>query len=153
MTIACRHPVVREPVHELMADDVPGGIQYITILTRFWIPILSHLVPMADLESPQIKLFHECGQGFKTRDPDLIAKTLHKDYRYVTYPRSLGRQDQTKDEWLKHWADIISLWTADLEVSYVGCSSDPFAATKPLPQQTYHFFIDTPGKVIAHVRI
>jgi hypothetical protein len=148
-----RHSVVSEPAHELMADDVPVGIQYITFLTCFGIPIFNRLVPMANPESPQIKLFHECGQGFKTRDPVLIAKTLHKDYRYVTYPRSLGRPDQTKDEWLKHWADIIGLWTADLEVSYIGCSSDPFAATKSLPQQTYHFFIDTPGKIIAHVRI
>jgi hypothetical protein len=125
MTIVCRHPVVREPVHELMADVVPVCIQYITFLACFRIPIFSHFVPMADLESPQIKLFHECALGFKTRDLDRIAKTLHKDYHYVTYPRSLGRPDQTKDEWLKHEGEKISLWTVDLEVSYIGCSSDP----------------------------
>jgi hypothetical protein len=32
-SIACRHPVVGEPAHELMADSLPVGIQYITLPT------------------------------------------------------------------------------------------------------------------------
>jgi hypothetical protein len=120
--------VVSKSAHELMADDVPVGIQYITLPTCLWIPIFNRLVLMADSEdpdTPQSKLFHECGRGFRTRDLDLIASTVHKDFRYVAYPQSLGKPEQTKEEWLKGWAGIISLWTADLEVSYISRSSDP----------------------------
>ena len=83
---------------------------------------------MADPEnfdSPQVKLVHECRQGFGTRDLGRIANTLHKDYRYVPYPKSLGQPEKTKEEWLAHLATIISLWTANTEVSYIGCTSDP----------------------------
>ena len=76
-------------------------------------------------DSPQVKLFLECSRGFQTKDLDVIAKNLHKDCRYVAYPRSLGRPNQTKEEWLEQWAGILSLWTGELEVSYIGCSSDP----------------------------
>jgi len=69
--------------------------------------------------SPQVKLMHGWGQGFKKRDLDLIAKCLHKDYRHTTYPRSLNKPEQTREEWLQQFAGIISLWT-DLEASYIG---------------------------------
>ena len=77
-------------------------------------------IPMSDSESsvsPQVKLMHEWGQGFKQRDLGHIAKTLRKDYRHTTYPRSLDRPEQTREEWLEQFAGIISLWT-DLEVSH-----------------------------------
>ena len=83
---------------------------------------------MTDLESsdsPQIKLIQECSRGFQTRDPAIIAKYLHKDFRNFTYPRSLGQPDQTKEEFLECWAGVIGLWTADPEVSYINHSSDP----------------------------
>jgi hypothetical protein len=83
---------------------------------------------MADPESsdsPQIKLFRECSRAFLTRDSDLLAKTTHKDYRYVNYPRSLGKPEQTKEEFLEHWAEAMSFWIADPDVGYIGCSSDP----------------------------
>ena len=113
-----------------MDDNAPVGIQHITLPVCFWIAIFNRFVPMADPESsdsPQVKLFLECARGFETRDLDLIANTTHKDCCYVIYPRSLGRQEQAKEEWLAHWAGIMSLWTADLDVSYVGCSSDPLS--------------------------
>jgi hypothetical protein len=84
---------------------------------------------MADLESsdsPEMKVLQQCSRGFKTKDLDLVAKALHKDFRYVAYPRSLGKPEETKEEWLERWAGIVSLWTGELEVSCVGCSSDPF---------------------------
>jgi hypothetical protein len=134
------HLVVRRPAQELVADSVPMGLQYITLLTCSWIPIFIRLIPMADSESsdsPQAKLFYECRQGFKTRDLDRAGKVLHKDFRYVSYPRSLGKPDQTKEEWLGQWAGILGLWVGDPEVGYIGCSSDsstrlnPFAADLP----------------------
>ena len=96
---------------------------------------------------------HQWGRGLQTRDLDLIAKPLHKDFRYVAYPRSLGKPEQTKEEYLGHYAGIISLWAADLEVSYIGYSSDSLAATKYILQSTFHSITDAPGTVIVHVRI
>ena len=111
---------------------------------------------MADLESsvsPQVKFIQECSLGFQTRNLDIIAKALHEDCRYVTYPRSLGKPEQTKEEWLGEYAGIVSLWTSDPEVSCIGCSSGPLPTTKSLPQLTFRFIADAPGKVILHVRI
>jgi hypothetical protein len=111
-----------------MAGNMPVGIQYTTLLTCFWIFIPNRFVPMADSEnseSPQIKLFHECNQAFFTRDPVLIAKITHKDFRYVPYPRSLGQSEKTTEEFLEHWAGIISLWAGNGEVRYIGYTSDP----------------------------
>jgi hypothetical protein len=81
---------------------------------------------MADQESsdsPQIKILLECSQAFQAGNLDVCAKYLHKDFRNVTYPRSLGKPDQTKEEWLEEWVGILSM--GELEVSYIGCSSDP----------------------------
>ena len=83
---------------------------------------------MADPEnsdSPQVKLFRESGLGFETRNLDLIAKTLHKDFRYIAYPRSLGHPEQTREQWLERCAGIIGVWTVDPKVSHINCSSDP----------------------------
>jgi len=77
--------------------------------------------------SPQVKLMHEWGQGFKKRDLDVIAKALHKDYRHTTYPRSLDRPEQTREQWLEQFAGIIGLWT-DLEVSSINCCSSPIGS-------------------------
>ena len=138
-----------------MADNVPVGIQYITLLTCFWIATFNRPVPMADSknsDSPQAKLLRECARGFETRALDLIAKPLHKDFRYVPYPKSLGKPEQTKEEWLERYAGIIGLWPTDPEVGYIRYSSVPFAATESLPQTTTRFIIDTPGKIVTHVR-
>jgi hypothetical protein len=104
-------------------------------------------------DSPQAKLILECSRGFRAEDLAITAKTLHKDFRNVPYPRSLGHPAQTKEEWLENWAGIMSLRSADIDVSRIGYSSDPSAATKFLPQPTFHFIIDIPGKVVAYVRI
>ena len=84
---------------------------------------------MADWEnfdSSQVKLMHEWDQGFEKKDPSLIAKSLHKDYRHTLYPRSLGKPEQTREQWLEYIAGVVSLWT-DREVSctiYTGCYSN-----------------------------
>jgi hypothetical protein len=155
-SIACRHTVVTEPAQELVIDSVPVDIQYMTLLTYSWITTPNRLVLMADPEnpdSPQIKLFLECSGGFQTRDPALIAKTLHKDFRNIYYPRSLGYPEQTKEEFVGQWAGMMSLWIANPEVNYIGCSLDPFAVIESLPQETFRFIVDIPGQLIAHVRI
>ena len=71
-------------------------------------------------DSAQIQLIRSWGEAWATKDLESIAKHLHKDYRHTTYPRSLGRPENTKEESLKEIAGILKLWT-DREVSYVGC--------------------------------
>jgi hypothetical protein len=90
-----------------------------------WITTSNRLVPMAteSSDSPQVKLIHEWRQGFQTRNLDLIAKALHKDFRFVISPQSLGRPEQTREEWLERYKGILSHYTAGPEVSYIGCSN------------------------------
>ena len=76
-------------------------------------------------DSPQVKFLHEWNRGFQKRDLDLLSKGLHEDFRSATYPKSLGKPEETKEEWLARFAGILSLWTAEPEVSYIGCPSDP----------------------------
>ena len=77
-------------------------------------------------DSPQVKLIHEWAQGFQKRDLDVIANTLHKDHRYLGYPKSLGKKEETKEEWLARFGGLVSPWRADGPgVSYVSYSSDP----------------------------
>jgi hypothetical protein len=79
-------------------------------------------------DSPQLKLMHSFIEGFKNRDLDQIAKLLHKDHRRITYPRSLGKPEQTKEEYLQHSAELVKLWV-DSDVS---CTRDRHS--NPLPQ-------------------
>ena len=103
-------------------------------------------------DSPQVKLIREWSQGFQKKDLGILATALHKDFRQVTYPRSLNQPDKTKEEWLGHIAGVISLWT-DVEASYLAAARTPPPAAKSLSQETIHSVIDAPGKVVAHVRI
>ncbi|KAF9782948.1 hypothetical protein BJ322DRAFT_1073534, partial [Thelephora terrestris] len=82
-------------------------------------------------DSPQLKLMHSFIEGFKNRDLDQIAKLLHKDHRRITYPRSLGKPEQTKEEYLQHTAEVLRLCV----------DGDPIV----------HSIIEAPGKVIAHL--
>ena len=77
---------------------------------------------MSNLEnsgSPQLKFVHEWRQAFDKEDLSLVAKSLHKDYRHITYPRSIGKPEQTREEWLEHLAGVSSART-EFEVSYIG---------------------------------
>jgi len=105
-----------------------------------------------NFDSPQVKLMHEWSQGFEKKDLALIAKCLHKDYRHTYYPRSLGKPEATREQWLEHLTGVVKLWT-DHEVSCVNCCSSPPPLAKPLPQLIIHSITDAPGKVVVHVRI
>jgi len=82
-------------------------------------------------DSPQVKLIHEWGQGFEKKDINHIAKYLHKDYRHIHYPRSLGQPEQTKEQWVEHFTRILGLMTEN--------------------KTTIHSIVDAPGKVIVHL--
>lgn len=106
-----------------------------------------------DPQSPQARfILREWCPAFERRDLDFIEKHMHKDFRCTSYPQSLGQPEQTKEQWVKHFTGIFNLLTEN-KVSHIHGYSNPFAAVKLLPQTTTHFVIDTPGKVITHVRI
>jgi len=69
-------------------------------------------------DSPQVKLMLEWAQGFERKDLALIAKCLHKDHRHTFYPRSLGKPEVARDQWLEHITSVVNLWT-DHKVSYI----------------------------------
>ena len=71
-------------------------------------------------DSPQVKLIHEWLRAFEARDMDRIANCLHKDYRNIMYPRSLGKPERTKEEVLEYLAGLFRLWT-ERKVSYLKC--------------------------------
>jgi hypothetical protein len=67
-------------------------------------------------DSPQLKLAKSLIEAFSKRNVDDLAKILHKDHRRIYYPRSLGKPDLTRENWLKYTADVVGLWT-DCRVS------------------------------------
>ena len=105
-----------------------------------------------DYDSPQVKLTLEWRQAFDKKDPELIAKSLHKDYRRTTHPRSLGKPEQTREEWLEQITGFLNA-LAELEVGHISCLRTLFAMAKSLPQLSIHPVVDVPGKVTIHVRI
>jgi len=101
-------------------------------------------------DSPQVKLMLEWAQGFEKKDMAIIAKCLHKDYRHTYYPRSLGKPEVTKEQWLEHVTGVVNLWT-DHKVGSIAARTS--APAKPLPQLTIHSITDAPGRIAVHVRI
>ena len=102
-------------------------------------------------DSPQVKFARELAQAFQTRDVGFLAKSIHKDYRRVSYPRSMGKPDRTGEEWVQDVTEKVGLWAGDSEASL----SIPtiLAQLNPLPSQlTIHSIIEAPGKVVLHVR-
>ena len=71
-------------------------------------------------DSPQVKFIHEWVEAIRTGDLNHLAKSLSEDLRNTTYPRSLGKPDQTKKEYLEYLAAIFNLWT-ERDVSYISC--------------------------------
>lgn len=61
-------------------------------------------------DSPQVQLIRAFCEAFRKRDMSLVAKCLHKDHRRITHPRSVGKPEQTKEEYLQHTAEVMSLW-------------------------------------------
>ena len=80
---------------------------------------------------------------------DIVGKFLHKDFHYALHPKSLGEPTLDKERWVKRMSELGTGYG-------VGCTTQ-FSNVIPhtyIPlQQTFHSVIDTPGKVIIHVRI
>ena len=127
---------------ELVARNAPVGVQdiiYNPETQGYKLPLdpqksaSNRSVPMSDLlkpsDSPQIKVLNEWLRGLQTRDMDLIAKCLHKDFRNTVHPQSLGKPERTKEEWLEDLVGLLNLWTKR-EVNYTSCySCDPLCCS------------------------
>ena len=70
-----------------------------------------------NLNSPQIKFINEWNEGWATLNVDLLVKPLHKDFRRVVYPRSLGHPEQNKEDWIKEITGVLSFAT-EFDVRY-----------------------------------
>jgi len=128
-SIVCRHRVAGSSdgwaglSAKLVAGNVPVNVQYKTwdlgpegpALPRFFRKTtISRFVPMSNTESsdsPQVKFVREWVQAFERKDLDIIAKSLHEDFRVVSYPQSFNQPEKTKEEWLGHLTGIIAVWT------------------------------------------
>ena len=105
-----------------------------------------------NLSSPQIQLINEWNEGFSALDVELLAKPLHKDFRRVVYPRSIGDPEQNKEGWIKEITGLLGFATG-FDVRYALPYSNSLPPAKSAPQTTVHSIIDAPGKVVIHVRI
>ena len=80
----------------------------------------------ANLNSPQIKLINEWNEGFSALNVDLLVKPLHKDFRRVVYPKSIGNSEQNKDEWIQELTVMFGFAT-EIDVRYAPCYSNSLA--------------------------
>lgn len=73
---------------------------------------------MSNPGSQKVELILKLVRAFEMKNMDFLETHVHKDYRRITYPRSLGKAEQTGEEWLQDSAEIMNLWTGDGKASY-----------------------------------
>jgi hypothetical protein len=83
------------------------------------------------VDSAQVKLVRTILEGMKTGDVDLLAKPLHKDLRRITYPRSLGRPEYNKEDWLQQIRELFALLAGGCEASYPPVPDSPDSQLNP----------------------
>jgi hypothetical protein len=76
---------------------------------------------LANYESPQVRILHEWARGFLEKDRDLLTKHLHKDLCVSIYPRSIGKPDTKRDEWIKVMGEALDANIEFLNVCRGGC--------------------------------
>jgi hypothetical protein len=74
-------------------------------------------------DSPQVRFIHDFVEGYKKRDMSYIAKHVHKDFRRIAYPKSLGMPEKTGEEWIRGIEENMSLLADDDEASYTNIQS------------------------------
>ena len=76
---------------------------------------------MSSTDSPQFKLLLDLGRGFAETDLVRIEKSLDKDFRYITYPKSLNVPERNRKEFLDSTERRMSRWSEVGSVSYLSC--------------------------------
>jgi hypothetical protein len=84
---------------------------------KHYVTLLHSDVQHPNHRFPQVRLLLEVTRGYQKKDLSLFAKRATKDFRRVTYPQSLGKPDQTAEEWSRTMEENMDLWTGDSEVS------------------------------------
>ena len=110
------------------------------------------VVRLETYDSPQIKLISELDRAMLERNVSLVAKLLHRDYRHITLPQSLGKPPVNRDEWLATITEILSSPIQIEKASYTRCHSI-LTQAKSFLQPIYHSVVEAPGKAVFHVRI
>ena len=82
----------------------------------------------------------------------MAVKPLHKDFRRVVHPRSMGHPEQDKDEWRKELTGDFGFATG-FEVGHTPCYSNFLPPAESALQTTVHSIIESPGRLVAHVCI
>ena len=75
-----------------------------------------------NVDSSPFKLFAELERACRPLNVDSLRKCLHKDFRHVYLPRSIGEPERNKEEWVKHVADLLNSITVD-DVGNIHCHS------------------------------
>ena len=60
-------------------------------------------------------------KAFGEMDLDSIAKVFHKDFRHITYPKSLNIPERSRKEYLDYTEGRMSRWVEIGSVSYLSC--------------------------------
>jgi len=76
-----------------------------------------------NLSSPQIKLISDWHDGFTEMNLEIIGKYMHKDFRRLVYPRSIGELELSKEESLKQISGILGFATG-WNVGHTPCYSN-----------------------------
>jgi len=90
---------------------------------RHFAQMATQLPAGVNLDSPQIKLWIESHHAFHQMKVDSFANLLHKDFRYVLLPRSLGQPEKTKDEALAQLRGLLGHVT-EIEVGNTHCHAN-----------------------------
>ena len=117
-----------------------------------FVPMPFRLPADANLNSPQVKLITDWNKGYMELNAEILEKYLHKDFRSIVYPRSLGVMERSKEEWVKHAKGVIGLST-EFDVGHTPCYPNSLLPAKYALQSTVLSIIETPGRVVLHVRI
>ena len=88
-----------------------------------------------NLSSPQIRLVNEWNEGLSSLDVELLSKPLHKDFRHVVYPKSIGDPEQNKEGWIKDFTGFMGLATG-FDVRYALRYSNSLPRLNLLPRRS-----------------
>lgn len=93
---------------------------------------------MSSTDSPQAKLMSKWHEGFQTMNAETLKETLHDNFTYATFPRSLQAPEQTKEQWCEQIGKIIGMWTS-MEVSLLSLLWSDLCSIPPAANRLLHY--------------
>ncbi len=105
-----------------------------------------------NLNSPQIKLISDWNEGYNQLNVEILEELMHKDFRYLVYPQTIGELETSKEVWIEAVAKLFG-YLIEVDVGYTSCYSNPLPLAEFALQTTCLSIIEAPGRIVAHVRI